>query len=103
MLAFFQTLSHFFFEQSHPDIPSVYRKRTNSGILLSLWWLVCLLLCNFYKSSVLSTMVQPPNAEPDDIEQLVKAGYKFAGSIQYADIIKDLLHVPDPLYAEALR
>lgn len=48
-------------------------------------------------------MVQPPNAEPDDIEQLVKAGYKFAGSIQYADIIKDLLHVPDPLYAEALR
>lgn len=72
-------------------------------MLLGLWWWICLILCNFYKSSILSALVQPPNMEPDDIEQLVRSGYRFTASSQYQDIITDLLHVPDPLYAEALQ
>ncbi|GLV43561.1 hypothetical protein CBL_04103 [Carabus blaptoides fortunei] len=51
---------------------------------------------------MLSTIVNPPSMEPDNLQQLIKAGYTLVGNKQFSDIIKDLLLVPDPIYMQSL-
>lgn len=96
-----QTMLHMPFEQSVHGIGRIITVNPSIFIVMSLWWWTCMIISTLFKSSMLAAMVLPPNAEPEDLEQLILAGYRFAGNLQYADIIKELLHVNDPMYKEA--
>ncbi|GLV37289.1 Eye-enriched kainate receptor [Carabus blaptoides fortunei] len=94
-------LLHMPFEQSVSGIGRIITINPSIFIAMSLWWWSSMIICTLFKSNLLSAMVLPPNTEPENLEQLVMAGYRFAGNLQYADIIKELLHVNDPMYKEA--
>lgn len=71
-------------------------------IALALWWSITLIMVTIYKSSVLSSLLHPPNTEPDSFEDLVNGEFCIAGNVNYEDTIHEMLNVHDPLYQKGL-
>lgn len=90
-------------EQSVPYISNLFQRRFSIVICLGLWWWSSLILNTVYRSTILSTVINPPSLEPENLEELMQAGYRFVGNAQFVDIFKDLLLVPDPLYRKTFR
>lgn len=71
--------------------------------LLALWCFTCLILCAAYKGATLSSFMRPPKKEPQNLEEVVDAGYQIIANNQSKDLVAEILNVNRPLYRQVNR
>lgn len=91
-------------EQAYEIYPKVSSKmKLTPHMLLFIWLFSCNVLTTLYKSKLWSISINHHQPEPENLAEILDAGYGIVATAEYLEGIKDILNSNDPNYEEAKR